>query len=246
MSCKPVKTTSGQAFPRTGELARNIDRRLPGFVAKSPPSSWNNDRVFAYVLTTLDIDHAGEFVQKGSAPNFQGGLISLCSCMHYHRTWWPRWRGMWVAGFCGKNQKGGNQLFYLMQVGEEYDSQADLWHSLGVSTRNAKSARGNRFGDVYEPNGATAATAYEPGGYFPPYGNGPDDQHVHLARDHWKQDICFRYPVRDAKQPKLLIGDPERSFLWQRPRYAYMERQHPRNRVYDSMTEFYQYLRFLR
>lgn len=243
MSCKPPSNSIGQPFPPTGDLARNVGTKLPRFSEKAPPPEWNNNRVFAYVLTTLEIDHTGSFIQHGGAPNFQGGLISLCTCMRYHRTWWPSWRGMWVAGFCGKNQKGGNQLFYLMQVGEEYDSHADLWHSLGVSTRNAKSARRSRIGDVYEPNGATAATVYDPGHYFEPYDNGPNDQHVRLARDHWKQDIRFRYPNRNAKKPKLLIGDSDRSFLWRKPRYAYSGSQHPRTRVYDSMADFYHHLK---
>lgn len=246
MSCKVTNATSGQPFQRTGGVSYRFGGKLPGYVSNKPPLEWNRNPVFAYVLTTVAVDGVGRFLQKGSAPNFQGGLISLCTCMHYHRTWWSSWRDVWVAGFCGMNQKGGNQLFYLMQVGGEYDNHAELWHSLEANTRDAKSARRSRFGDVYEPNGATAATAHEPNHYFPPYDNGPGDQHVHLAHDHWKQDICFRYPANDAKQPRLLIGDPERSLLWRKPRYAYTERQHPRNRVYDSMTEFYQHLKLIR
>lgn len=244
MGCRVTNSTPAyaQPFPREGDLSRNINKRLPGFASKKPPLDWGGRRVFAYVLTTVEIAASGQCIQNGSAPNFQGSLISLCTCMHYHRTWWRSWKGMWIAGFCGSRCPGGNQLFYLMQVGDEYESQLDVWQALGARTRNAKSARRNRLGDVYEPNSTTASTEYVPETYFPPYDNGPDDRHVHLPKDHWKQDICFRDPDRTAKKPKLLVGDPERSFLWRRPRYSYTGSRHPRNRVYDSMSEFYSHL----
>jgi len=44
--------------------------------------------VYAYVLTTIKYKN-GEFIQTGSAPNFQGGLITLCTCKRFMRTWKP-------------------------------------------------------------------------------------------------------------------------------------------------------------
>lgn len=245
MGCKPcdgVSRISVQVFPRNRDLASNLDIALPGFAERTPPPDWNQNRVFAYVLTTIKID-GKSFVQTGSAPNFQGGLITLCTCMRYHRTWWKTWKGTWVAGFCGKNWPGGNQLFYLMQVAEDYDSQFDLWNDLSTTARNAKSATRNRFGDVYEPNTTTPATRYDPDTYLRPIDKSPENSHVHLRKEDWKQDICYRYPQLDHKMPKLLVGDPDRSFLWRRPKYSYIGRQHPRNKVYSSLAEFYRKLK---
>src|SRR5437868_900501 len=245
MGCKPCGSASGlhsQPFPRSGDLADNIDIALPGFAKRIPPPDWNDHPVFAYVLTTVEF-YGKSFVQTGSAPNFQGDLITLCTCMRYHRTWWNTWKGIWVAGFCGKNWEGGNQLFYLMQVADEYESQLDLWNALSAKARRAKSATHNRFGDAYEPKTTTHATRYDPDTYRRPVDEPPNNAHVHLSKDHWKQDICFRYPHPHRKMPKLLVGDPERSFLWKRPRYSYIGRQHPRNKVYLSLADFYRQLK---
>jgi hypothetical protein len=199
---------------------------------------WDDEvKVFAYVLTTVDIV-SGVFQQGGSAPNFQGGLITLCTCMHRHRTWWRTWKRVWVAGFCGKNCPGGSQLFYLMQVGDEEDSHFDLWGSLLSAERTAKSASLNPLGDLYEPATTNTHTRLDPGTYRPPHRS-----HVHLPGDRWKQDICYGYPSVPKRVPRLLVGDPARSFVWKKPRYSYINVQHPRFKVYSTLGNFLWHLK---
>jgi len=82
-------------------------------------------RMFTRMLCFPFAPANGEYVQTGSAPNFQGGLITLCTCKHSMRaTLTPRAMasvGVWVAGLTswdpsirGKQQS----LVYFMRVGE--------------------------------------------------------------------------------------------------------------------------------
>ena len=93
-------------------------------------------QVYTYVVETVkQVD--GELLQSGSGPNFQGDLITLCTCKHQLRAYLPaeEWPGTWVAGFTSsRNGAGPNKLFYLMQVGEAYSSQYELWNSDTIST----------------------------------------------------------------------------------------------------------------
>jgi len=86
--------------------------------------------VYAYVLTTIKYEN-GEFIQTGSAPNFQGGLITLCTCKRFMRTWKPvqEWKGVWIAGFTSTQitSTRKNYLFYLMKVSNAYPSFKSLW-----------------------------------------------------------------------------------------------------------------------
>ena len=129
-----------QPFPVKGKLAANRDLSIPQverllLEAESHP-------VYSYVLTTVRRRGSG-FAQSGSAPNFQGDLITLCTCKHLVRTAAPSphapddhsvvtantWTGVWIAGFAGLNASGAstNALFYLMQVSAAYVSHYDLW-----------------------------------------------------------------------------------------------------------------------
>jgi hypothetical protein len=154
--------------------------------------------------------------------------------MRYHRTW-PSLakKGVWVAGFCGNHCKGGNQLFYLMQVKEVIPSFAELWNSkrLPVAALRAKSSRLSLFGDVYEPKPAAALAPFAPENY-----RGPRKYHKHWP-EQWRQDICFR--VKAHARPGLLIGHPDWSFLWSSPRYGYRGAKHPRFKFHESLGEFY-------
>lgn len=65
-----------QVFPASGPLhdALNLSGRdLIQRLGKMEGS------VYCYIVTSVK-DRGGLFVQTGSAPNFQGGLITLCTC----------------------------------------------------------------------------------------------------------------------------------------------------------------------
>jgi hypothetical protein len=253
-----------QEFPTSGILEGNMNRKLPGFGTVCPeahmpkvprsgiPSQASDDEadeddyptssisggrskpVFAYVLTSLEVLN-GNILQTGCGPNMRGDCITLCTCMHYHRTWRKTWRGIWVAGFTGTQY--GNQLFYLMQVGEEASSHFELWHSVFLPNRGAKSATVNAFGDVYEPKRtASLATIYNINFYEWPIAN-----HVHA--NGWASDIYYKFPILKKKQPKLLVGIPVRSYLWSRPMYSYKGVLHPRFKFYPSLVDFYNILK---
>jgi hypothetical protein len=206
------------------------------FGAESEPRRTN--RVFAYVLTSLKVVN-GKIFQTGCGPNFQGDRLTLCTCMHRHRSWWKTWRGVWVAGLSDKSS--GNWLFYLMQVGDEAASQYAMWTSSYWPNPNAKSAALDSFGDLYEPIPAASSNPFNPGFYQKPISS-----HVHMP-NAWKEDIC--YPrLSITNQPKLLVGFPERSFLWSRTEYQYRcmssppYGNHPRFKVYQSLGDFYKQL----
>ena len=71
--------------------------------------------VYYYVVRTVTL-RQGQFSQDGSAPNFDGGRLTLCTCKHWMRTLRPldQWGGVWVAGFAGigihesRSKDGGN------------------------------------------------------------------------------------------------------------------------------------------
>jgi len=177
--------------------------------------------VYCYVIATIQIDGQG-FSQTGSAPNFQGDLITLCTCKHFMRTFLdaPGWQGKWIAGFTGVEAgTGRNDLVYIMRVAHAFESHRDLWLSeaLTSAAREAKAADRDEFGDVYRP--ATGrGDPFEPANY-----QAPVQGHVHAKCDsprQWHGDI--KYDLGCAgRRPALLVGQVGLSFLWSKPILCY-------------------------
>ena len=202
-----------QVMPNTGTLAGNID--VPVEVLSERLAPFRDSIVYTYVVTTVDYDE-GRLFQAGSGPNFQGDLVTLCSCKHYMRMFRDRedWIGVWVAGFTSSTIPPGNVLFYLMKVSQAYDTHRELWESdcIPEETKIAKAAHLDRFGDIYRPKNTTGSP-YSHLGYHEPC-----QCHVHCEPGDWGKDID--YPDRYGRKPALLVGDPEFSFLWDRPAIA--------------------------
>ena len=139
-----------QAMPRKGKLAKNLNLSREALLEKIAP--FQHDCVYSYIVCTVEYEQ-GRLYQRGSGPNFQGGLITLCSCKHWMRTArdTESWKGVWVAGFTRKNL--GNRLFYLMRASEAFESHSKLWFSdlIPEETKDAKVADLGKFGDVYRP-----------------------------------------------------------------------------------------------
>jgi len=169
--------------------------------------------VYCYVVATVVYD--GErFRQPGSGPNFEGGCTTLCTCKHWMRSYRrpDEWEGAWIAGVTGKTTAAGraNFLFYLMQVERAFASQRDLYAALPRTARDAKAAIRNRLGDVFKPNrNITDDLVHSPSGYAEPV-----DDHSHA--DNW-QEADIEYLGCGGRYPALLVGKPERSFLWSKP-----------------------------
>ena len=204
-----------QPFPIGGVLATQSDLRLSDL--------WKIKReyiqrpLYAYVVPSVEY-REGQFLQTGSAPNFQGDQITLCTCKHKDRASPPKyagpysddpWKGVWVAGLCSVSQFRPRSLFYLMLVEESYPGHRTLWNA--VENPSEKSAFRNRHGDVYEPFDSMIGGEFSPHSYRP-HLNG----HVHdrTGRAH---DIGAIYWNR---HPRLLLGDIASSYLWTRPSIA--------------------------
>lgn len=200
--------TPFQSFPQRGRLKKTLNVNLAALRRRL--ASESND-VHPYVVASVKYE-TGRFIQTGSGPNFQGGLITLCTCKHQMRSWHDtgEWLGRWIAGFTGVGTVDrGNYLVYLMKIGDAYTSHLDLWSSTRVprKVKQVKAAHLNRLGDVFEPRSIVGAPN-DPRSYVP-----PRNDHSHARNSEWHRDIAYG----STRPAALLVGDPELSFLWDRP-----------------------------
>ncbi len=205
-----------QPFPQAMEPGRNLN--LP--LSRLSDCAAGQALVYSYVIASMR-KRDEEFVQTGCGPNFQGGLITLCTCKHRMRTFLDldRWNGIWLAGFTSlPTGDGANFLIYLMRVAQAFASQRDLWFSTAIpaGAKRAKAAHLDRFGDIYRPR-ARRIDPWDKDGYVPPSRN-------HCHAESWEKDITYE-GVGD-RRPALLVGDPQNSFLWNRPMICYLGRLH--------------------
>ena len=203
-----------QAMPRRGQLAKNLNLRRKALTRKI--HKFRRDTVYSYIVKTVK-RREGRLRQEGSGPNFQGDLITLCSCKHQMRAYLDveSWKGVWVAGYTRKDL--GNRLYYLIRVAEAFESHYDFWFSDRISekTKNKKAAHLSRLGDIYKPRSETIDD-YTPCDYVR-----PRKSHVHrIPPETWRDDIDY-YSERLGRRAALLVGDPKYSFLWDEPVYSY-------------------------
>jgi hypothetical protein len=172
--------------------------------------SYLEEPVYSYIIKTIVIDDSNCLIQTRSAPNWDGGIITLCTCKHQMRSFKTpeEWEsGVWVAGFSSIENTGVQALVYLMRVGEAFESFGELWHKsrfLAQDIKALKSASSNPHGDLYEPK--EGGNLFEPGTYKNPI----------IGHDHencWQDDIVPRYNRPSA----LLVGEPGLSFRWLEP-----------------------------
>lgn len=199
----------GQPYPRRGSLSRHIDLtqdELRDHVSASA-------QVYRYVVATVE-NVNGRFVQHGGGPNWQGGVLTLCTCKHAMRTFLEpeNWHDVWIAGFSRvRAGDGRNALVYLTRITAAYSSHSALWQSplLTQQAKRAKSATIERFGDIFEPRDG-AKSPYAARNYQIPCAD-----HVHRQYNHWHNDID--YLGANKRRAALLVGDPAQTYLWQRP-----------------------------
>lgn len=223
-----------QEWPKDGEIKENMNTTLNTLKRRLE----NGDgEVYAYVLTTIERDGYGGFVQTGSAPNFQGGFVTLCTCKHWMRTWktTDAWKDIWIAGFTGVNILGDHQnyLFYFMQVQKAFQSHEELWNWLDSTVKQEKNASHYRYGDVYEPT-PNVKDPFNPEYYYEPI-----KEHVHFKNDEWCRDI--NYNTKTEKRPALLVGSPRLSFIWSQPK-IYFKDKLPRTKKWNNIGDFIQSL----
>ena len=224
-----------QPFPTTGRLMSNMNL---GFTKLNTKICSERAEVYCYVVATIN-NQNDLFFQTGSAPNFQGDMISLCTCKHFMRTFMDAedWEGKWIAGFSGVAAgNGDNALVYLMKVGYAFKSHKSLWFSdeIPEETKQAKFARINKFGDIYQPKDQMS-DEFAAQSYFQPV-----DNHVHCNNNGWHNDI--NYEGCKGRKAALLIGDPEYSFLWNQPMIYYKGHLHRGQKKSDLQTFLHEQL----
>jgi hypothetical protein len=231
----------GQPFPTRGPLVRNLGNPLSEMLAKIP-AALQQRPAFVYVVDSVNV-FPDEFVQTGCAPNYQGGLMSLCTCMHLHRSSPPPkgrrgpnptdpWGGIWVAGLGSTSGERPRALFYLMLIGQTFNSPMACWN--GLANPEAKSAFRDRFGDIYEPLSSAGSSPWSERSY--------KDHRADHCHDpaHRRHDIESNYYGRNAR---LLIGDPNLSFLWSAPQVTLTKPWKPRFKFLPHLTQLLGILR---
>ena len=206
-----MKRNTYQAMPSQGKLAKSLNLRIEALLEAIAP--FRQETVYYYVVDTVKYRNS-HLYQKGSAPNFQGDLITLCSCKHFMRTArdTESWNGVWVAGYTGRSRSREHNLFYLMRTSQAFESHRDLWFSDSIpqKAKNAKAANEDRFGDIYQPR-RKLRDPYSYNSYFRPC-----RRHVHCEPHLWHKDVKYTKGYA-GRSPALLVGDPMFSFLWDKP-----------------------------
>jgi hypothetical protein len=234
-----------QPFPSGGRLGKNLGLPLSEL---TDDLRMQQDRVYSYVVGTVKRNRTiTGFEQHGSAPNFQGDVLTLCSCKHQMRAGrsCDDWKGVWLAGFTSRTiDDGRHWLFYLARIELTFESHADLWSKLNAHSRKAKSANENFLGDVFKPTTPipTGDARFDPDHYQRP------EFHTHSwhvkngMHDGWHNDIAYRHAKRYG-HPALLMADPLLTFIWDKP-MIYLNENHCRNyRKWDCLTELMETLK---
>lgn len=169
-----------------------------------------DEPIYYYIIKSVDLVN-NKFIQKGSGPNLEGDIITLCTCKHKMRTYPKIDRGTWIAGITSKNIGGniGNYVFYLARIKETFYSHYELWEYFkkhAPSTLKLKNSINNPLGDIFFPKTKTIGDKFDPNEYHKPIKG-------HSHQKNWHDDIKIRY----NKPSKLLVFDPEYSFVWNSP-----------------------------
>jgi hypothetical protein len=91
--------------------------------------------------------------QTRSAPNWDGGVVTMATCKHHMRTTDRRWEGTWIAAL-GPKHCAENTLLFVGMVYKEFESNYELGQWLKRTYRaayDAKLATCNPRGDIYTP-----------------------------------------------------------------------------------------------
>jgi len=191
---------------------------------------------YSYVIRTIRYQNQ-HFKQIGCGPNFQGGLVTLCTCKHQMRTWRDTkdWRGIWIIGVSNLTEINldKNYLIYMMKVKESYNSFEDLWNNLPNNTKKIKNTRANKFGDVYQPR-EDIDNPYKPDNYFKSIGT-----HCHNTEKSIIYDICY---FDNKRRPAMLVGDPKLTFIWLKPIISLKHKHVRGNPLYKNKNKFFEIL----
>ena len=220
-------------MPSHGRLYNNLN--LPPKRLKDRIAPFLDYEVYSYVVETVKYD-GNLLYQTGSGPNFQGGMITLCSCKHRMRTARnaKSWKDIWIAGFISSDHVGEFCLFYLMMVSQVFESHREIWSSPTIpeATKTAKAAHLNRLGDIYKPRN-NSKLEYSHRSYVIPC-----EEHVHRPFNLWHEDIGYKKGY-SGRPSALLVGNPDLSFLWDEPLIPPPPFEVPRNCKTTKLAELF-------
>ena len=187
---RPIQTV--QPFPVTGLLADNSNLPLALLADRIRK---DRGRAYTYILSTVTLNrNTLDFEQHGSAPNFQGDVLTLCTCKHQMRSRLSadQWQDdVWIAGFTSRSIHAGTHwLFYLAKVESAHECHSDLWRRMAASTRNAKAAHIYYLGDMFKPKTPepTANARFSPSRYVIP---SIHDHRRDRSDTSWQNDINY-------------------------------------------------------
>ncbi|OQB73432.1 MAG: hypothetical protein BWX92_03353 [Deltaproteobacteria bacterium ADurb.Bin135] len=179
----------------------------------------NSDQLYYYVVDTVKYSERPnrQIYNTGSAPNFQGGVITLCTCKHSMRAKGDFSKDVWVAGISSLEvgRKWGiadNILFYLGKVKHSFQSYRELIDYFNVfnpQILHFKNACLNKRGDVYIPR-KDATDYFDPNQY-----ENPCLDHVHNKQNTWYYDVKKYISANGhLTYQKYLLFDENFSFAW--------------------------------
>lgn len=226
-----------QPLPLSGALNDNLNpslSHLKKLAKEVGKESGTAPMVYAYVMISSQLDQQDRLRQRGSGPNFAAGLITLTTCKHQLRA--ARdvadWPGAWIIGLSGRRIQGGRHwVCFATQIEQAFASHLELWKAVSTEVREAKAADASIHGDLFRPRrGTTAANAFDPDSY-----RAPIKGHRHEAPEKWGKDVSYRRWNRPAA---LLVGDPDRSFLWSEPSLFYRSDLAQGYKKFGNLSEF--------
>jgi len=226
--CTYIKSQDFQPYPISGTLKENMDKTSQELKRLLKDFNESKDILYYYIVATLNFEN-GQIIQRGSGPNLQGGMISLCSCKHWMRTFSDICvsKDLWIAGLTGKNlikKSEGNYVFYLMKVENKFKSHYDAWIHMSHNLKLKKSAAKNKFGDVFKPK-SKIIDVFDPNSYKKPIKDHPHKRKDKSGNTIWHKDIIQYY----YKPFVLLFGNPKYSYIWTKPKIKW--------KVDENLTE---------
>jgi hypothetical protein len=189
-------------------------------------------KAFSYVVKSVNVkwnqdDHF--FEQHGSAPNYQGDILTICTCKFQMRSRLSveEWvDNVWTAGFTSRTiLEDKHWLFFLSKVKTAHESHSDLWHFLDTETREKKAAHKHYLGDIFKPLAPRPLNndRFHTRRYVKP----KDHVHRRPGDNGWKKDISYLHAITGKRAP-LLVANPNLTFIWEKP-MIFLKKKHCRD-----------------
>lgn len=237
-----------QNWRETGAgLVENANLAIPE-LRNEVAGELSDSLLYSYVMTSVEM-HDGRLLQCGTGPNVEGDVLTLCTCKHYMRTWSAIEEGTWIAGLTSRADEfaeaNGHCLFYLSQIESVHETYPELGNYLteefGEDALDVKKTSNNPLGDFYEFDAREAHSTDDDLYYDPDRYKKPVDDHDHNgSNDGWREDIDKKYDR--TGRPKLVVGDPSRTYVWDEPSISYMPEHYRGAKKWKGFDEFFECL----